>query len=480
MYSSPSWAYAFASPRCRAGAKCTGFRDLRALLIQDESAQVMHKAGLAQATDTAAQTASKPSSKRPQILTHSYLERSAPSLMYPLSLPLRDQPRQFFIHHYILDYSPLSHGQMSCFQTIYSQAPVSGYLSNAVDAVGMASLANLNYGPHLKHAAYENYSSVLREINLALASNSHTVSYEILVTVMLLNVFETVTCDGNDLISWNKHEGGELALVHLWNMDQLESPLGRKIFLQLRDDILISCLQRQTTVPSIMAKWVVQARKVETDLEKPSGDLAEIVVQICSLVSSASHSSFEGDLSRYISETFSIDEALQTWSALHKNEFKTAEGAIFQENYLHLSLPMVKTYNVYCCSRIILHKALHRVISQRYETMRNSSFITPSSLSYNSTLIASYAAIRDSISSICSSVPSFRSGSGDQQRSKDLVRAGRCMDLIWPLFVAGTAYATTPSEREWISLRLREIGEFSGVQRANVAASHVQYQSLHY
>lgn len=177
----------------RAGANCTGFRDPRSLVIRDQSAQVMHKSGIAQATDTSTVTTGRrhavlyPSSKSQQILAR----QSAPRLMYPISLALGDQPRQFFIHHYILDYSPLAHhNQLSCFQTIYSQAPDHGYLSNAVDAVGMASLANLNCAPHLKHAAYENYASVLREINFAISNNRSAVSYEILVTVMLLNVFE--------------------------------------------------------------------------------------------------------------------------------------------------------------------------------------------------------------------------------------------------------------------------------------------------
>lgn len=241
---------------------------------------------------------------------------------------------------------------------------------------------------------------------------------------------------------------------------------------------LISCLQRHSPVPIIILDWMAEARRIETDLETPSADLAEIIVQICSVISSANQNFFEEDaLSQYVSAAFSIEKDLETWSSLHNNKYTIAEGTRdhFEEYDLHVRLSMIKTYNLYCCSRILLHETLYRVISQHHEPIPNSPSSLPLSLSNDRILIASYTATRDSISNVCYNVSKLFSNFGNNQCRKDLVRAGSCLDLIWPLFVAGTAYATTPSEREWISLRLREIGELSGLERANVAASHIYH-----
>lgn len=172
----------------RAGAQCTGFRDLRSFGFRDQSAEVMRKA-----------RTSRPSSNRPASANLSLSQQEMGSLSGKqpahnpyLNIPVafRDQAMQFFFHHYLLNESTLSCDPPGCFTIIYSQAPAYGYLSNAVDAVGMASLANLRHAPHLRHAACEKYSLVLRKIRRALEDSEQVMSDQLLVAVMLLALYE--------------------------------------------------------------------------------------------------------------------------------------------------------------------------------------------------------------------------------------------------------------------------------------------------
>ncbi|PWY72183.1 hypothetical protein BO94DRAFT_252030 [Aspergillus sclerotioniger CBS 115572] len=449
----------------RAGAECTGFRDVHSLRFRNQSAQVIRKANTAQASDSPVATVRKhqpgsdTSDERQQGLIHSWVQQSMHKLYATPSLPCRDQqPLQFFIHHYISEYAALSYGRRSSFQSIYSQAPAHGYLSNVVQAVGMASLANLHHSPHFRQAAFKRYSSVLRGIRLALTEPNHTVSEQLLVTVMLLNLFEIVTCDGINLSSWNQHERGELALCYLWNLNQLQSPTGRNIFIHLRTEVLINCLQQRKPIPSMMLKWIAEARRFEDVQETPAGQLADIIVRICAFISFVKNPSSTDALSRYISEVLSIDKELEAWSAKYQNESMTADD-------LSHNLSMINTCNLCNCARIILHETRHQVLLQRRNLFR-----LPSSSFHNPILTVSYTAIRNSIRSICSSVPIVQAYFRNKQGG---IPAGCGMTLIWPLFVAGTASSATPTERDWISLQLRQIGESNGLQRAKVASLHV-------
>ncbi|RAL04700.1 uncharacterized protein BO80DRAFT_206788 [Aspergillus ibericus CBS 121593] len=154
----------------------------------------------------------------------------------------------------------------------------------------MASLANLGASPLLQHAAYEKYTSVLRDVRLALADHNHTVSDQILVTVMLLNLFDTVTSDAISL-TWNQHERGELALVHVWSLDPLQSSTGWNIFQRLRTDVLSP---RKKT--------------------------------------HSNHDDQVDALAQYISEVQSIDEELETWSAEYTNKHTPALSLINTRN----------------------------------------------------------------------------------------------------------------------------------------------------
>ncbi|GFF32115.1 hypothetical protein IFM46972_03439, partial [Aspergillus udagawae] len=469
----------------RAGAKCGGYRDPRSLLFRDQSAQVICQAGTAQPgvhKRNVAENQLGPEKPRQcqQKLILSCMNQSIFNLTSNNSLASKDEPLQLFVQHYLLDDTPPSGDRSNCFEFIYSRTPAHSYLSSAVDAIGIASLANLHHAPHLRQAAHDKYAFVLREIRLALANPDYISLDQVLVTVMLLNLFETVTCENASLSSWNQHLGGALAIIQLRKPNQLQDSIMRNIFLHLRREIISSCLQQKASIPSTMARWMAEFRTFETVYERPSGELADIITRICTIVSSVEKHICDTEACvEYIPDILSIDEALTSWSAKYTNGWTSPEGsrdarqAHTEQHSLYHSISFTNDCNLCCCARIILHETLVRIVSQNRESSTGGPPSLPSSLSYNHLLTASYAATRSSISSICYSVLMIRALFRNGQIGRDTVKAGCGVALIWPLFLAGTIGVTTASEREWIALQLREIAETCGIQRAQVAASYV-------
>lgn len=246
---------------------------------------------------------------------------------------------------------------------------------------------------------------------------------------------------------------------------------------------LISCLQLKKPIPSMMVKWMTEARRFETARERPSGELAEIIVRICTLISYPGEHSDTAELSQHISDILSTDECFEAWSVKYQNEYTITKGqrgsrdTYFGRRHSSSRVSIANSCNLCSCARIILHETLSRIISRHFEFHISLSAHSTSSMSYNRILSDSCASIRNSINDICRSVPFTLGYLENGQGRTDKIRAGCGVALLWPLYLAGTAHITTVSEREWIALELRKIEEITGVQRAKVAALCVRGSS---
>ncbi|KNG88057.1 hypothetical protein ANOM_004101 [Aspergillus nomiae NRRL 13137] len=352
-----------------------------------------------------------------------------------------------------------------------------------ISAVGLVSLAYLRNAPTLTQAARQTYSWALRDVRAALADPAEAASDQMLVAVMLLVLYETVTSNSsNSLSPWDRHADGALALVQLRGVGQLRNRIGRNIFLNLRTEVLINCLQRGVRVPITLINWMSEARHFETAEEAPAGNLADLIVNACAVLASVKEEATDkADLSHYMSTLLSIDQDFKCWIESLPTDYQyntltipNDSGEIYLGRYdTYSGVEMVHIWNLQRCARITLHQALVDLLLIHFDMGFSPSTPSPS----RDLLSTSNTVIRESSSDICHSVPYILHLCDKPGKPGD-VRGACIIPLLWPLYIAGTAHTANDTLRDWVIAQMNNIENVTGIQRAKFVALDIQQRCL--
>lgn len=127
-------------------------------------------------------------------------------------------------------------------------------MTSAIHAISLAGIANLA-GTQLDQAglsrrAWFKYCTALRALNEALADPVAACKDSTLFAVLLLSIFESVTCSGPASVSaWRRHINGASALIHQRGLEQFEREMGRLAFREVFVHILLLCYRESIPVP---------------------------------------------------------------------------------------------------------------------------------------------------------------------------------------------------------------------------------------
>jgi hypothetical protein len=235
---------------------------------------------------------------------------------------------------------------------------------------------------------------------------------------------------------------------------------------------------------------MADARKYETAPEEPATRLADMIVSVCAIIASGKENIMrEEDLSSYISALLSIDADLECWTQILPAVYKyttltdpdepRATEAYMGRYDTYTSVEIAHTWNLQRCARITLRQALLETLSKhphRPSSQPTLPFLPPL-ISYTHLLHASDTVIEENTTDICYSVPYILHGCHKAGKSSDL-RAARILHLLWPLYIAGMARTADDALRFWVALKLKMIGEVTGIQEAKRMALSVRRQCL--
>ena len=164
----------------------------------------------------------------------------------------------YFFANYVLEDTTLSKGYLDFLPSLCISEDGGSFLMDAVASLGLAGLGMRKHDPNALDSARLKYASALRELNTALTSKDGALTDQALTTVFLMGLYEvcpkpisiaqhlftscqTNTCSTpHNIRTWTKHIRGAIALLQLRGKTQLESPVGRQIFLQWRSQVLSS------------------------------------------------------------------------------------------------------------------------------------------------------------------------------------------------------------------------------------------------
>lgn len=438
-------------------------------MFRDETKKVVRKAKAKEvernAQESALNKTSRPGSDGSS--EDSSPERDIELIIRNPSPPLEDGAIYFFFDHNALVPRTFSRGFLDILPDIY-QKKLNPHnpLPEVIAAIGLAGISNLQNAPDAMLAARVKHTAALRNVNSALQNPETAKADSTLMAVMLLGLFENITCSTpQSLEAWAKHVGGATALIQLRGRTQFQYDLGRRMFAYLRIQILVNCLQRRQAVPQVILDWSQTAYNLQNEEEAIEQQLFNLLARLCNirhLISIQAGESFETVVS-----ALSIDADLEAWAVSLPSVYsyttipdKQGPRATFgYSRHVYTNFVIAGIWNAWRSARILTTEAVIAWLT-RYDECPQS---TPEYI--QSELLQTKMS-----DDICASVSFYFEGT-DFRNSPYAVKVSAGVSLLWPLYVVATMFHRTEARTEWVIKQFERIGGVLGIHQATAIAN---------
>lgn len=197
------------------------------------------------------------------------------------SLPpsLGDTATIFFFKH-IVTSGPGS----VAVESIISSLEADACVMLAIRACGMASLSNKQQTLQGRRWSRAQYVKALTQTNMALRHPCDSRRDETLAAVLLLGLYETLTCDGlYSMESWKAHIVGAAEILRLRGYEALKTPNGMALFREVCTQVTICSIWTGTRVVTFIKDWLKRIRKEATLDHCPEHDLFCLCADVADL-----------------------------------------------------------------------------------------------------------------------------------------------------------------------------------------------------
>lgn len=129
-------------------------------------------------------------------------------------------------------------GYLPCLVALTDRWPHSA-LPAAITAVGLAALANIRQCPRMMLEARQECTTAISLTKSALNNSVVAKRDDVLATVVMLSIFEVMTCnDSSSIRRWMGHLDGATKIMELREEEQLDTAEGLELFRHLRVGIV--------------------------------------------------------------------------------------------------------------------------------------------------------------------------------------------------------------------------------------------------
>ncbi|KAJ9130088.1 Fungal transcriptional regulatory protein, N-terminal [Pleurostoma richardsiae] len=418
---------------------------------------------------------------------------------------------RFFLANYVLHESGPSPGFLDYTMDVLQDPRSDSALVEAgVCAAGLAGLANTTGSATVMHKARASYADALQRVNVALASPRTARDDSTVLAVMVLGIFETITCAGEEsLAAWTRHVQGAADLVIHRGTAQFDTPLGLHVFQEAVSHVLTLCSRYgQAVPPRIRFLRAEAAQRIPAD--DPAWTLSGAHIEVMDLYQRVDPERtapcLPDEWEHLLSHAVEIDRRLEglfdAKLSLHWR-FKTVTDPaaspqlVYRGTYhVYYDTWVAKVWDGMRACRILLNQVIYCLL------LREGLAWAPHELAadggaYAGLLrkaVATTVAMRDGI---LASVPQMLgfvhhdaatstsyldcSAAGPAATAADPPRhvpASGAYFLLWHLFLAGSLPMNPPETRDWVVDRLRAIRAMTGIQKAEYLADSIEKRPI--
>ncbi|EXJ76259.1 uncharacterized protein A1O5_00767 [Cladophialophora psammophila CBS 110553] len=350
------------------------------------------------------------------------------SLSMSFAPSLEDQATSFFFHHYVLKELASPYNHLASLPIVSGQSSGIKVLSGMVISIGAAGISNLRDDPDLMHAAEKIYSSTIQRLQTLLRDQSRIQKNQTMILVLLLALYETVTCSTPQSIrTWSRHVRGATALLSIKRQDTLHPTAVQDVHMHLRLQIIIDCLQRRISIPHIVADWTLLG-----------GNEA-------------------------IRQAVSIDSELETW--LVYTLITCAFNEVF--DFEHPDDVFFGCYHVYSETRVALLWNHYRTLRMLTNEIILDAFYSSevgSAWYQQRQRLVSEQLLKKLTTDICASVPPLLGYPDGSSAARVMIGTL----LLWPLYACAAQNYASPKTREWVIIQFERIGGAMGIRLATL------------
>jgi hypothetical protein len=228
---------------------------------------------------------------------------------FQLAPTIEDLATGFFISNYVIANSAPTRGHLDPIEDMSRFGHFDEALLSSMKAVGLAGFAHAAHAPHLlKNARYQ-YVRAIQSTNAALRDPVAVKKDSTLLSIMILGIFETVTCcRPQSLKDWAQHISGASAVIKLRGPDQIKRPVGRRLLVHVTASLTISCLIRGVALPDHIIEYMTAAIKL-VQTPDPAFFVQDTMVRYSSLRAEVAQKSLT-DMETIISRALKLDAGL--------------------------------------------------------------------------------------------------------------------------------------------------------------------------
>ncbi|CAI7616208.1 unnamed protein product [Penicillium manginii] len=404
----------------RAKVECPGYRDPLELKFRDQNEEVIRKS-------------QNPTRKKravnalPEVVESD--SNSGAVITSPQAIPeypAQELARGYLFCNYMAG-GPHA-GHMSYLLPLI-QNPQNAALNAALNAVGLAALSNIRMSPRMMLKARREYTTALSQTNHALRDPFLSKQDDTLAAVVLLGMFELVTCTDNSFIDrWMKHMEGAARLIEFRGPDQLARQEGLDLFSQLRAQISTSNIYREEYSSSSLTELSELAKQYRNTNDHVLDNLGLIVIRLTNFCAALKDATIT-DPSEIIRTALTLDAELMAnfinvpspWN--YKSiDIPMVDGesilpmAWGTSYHIYHSIAASSMWNNYRSSRILIHELIIDTVTglDSSETDQ-TSYQQRQHLASQSRQIA-----RQLMEDICASAP-FHLGAGSEDSMDERV-----------------------------------------------------------
>jgi hypothetical protein len=375
--------------------------------------------------------------------------------VFRICQPLEDTA----VAHFISCFIPGSH--FDYLPRMYGQAGTECALGATVHAASMAYLSRELKRTDVMETARRLYARALMATNRALADPNAAASDSTLISVLLLSLFEAlVWSHPRTPESWTTHTQGALEIVKLRGTYQLDSLVGRQLFLQVTNIVCVNSLQRRAKVPQHLINLIQGALlELEYGCESPQYELARLTCHVSNLIAEIHAGGMDAE------------EVLEGTRTMDQQYVSFADRLPPAWHYLEVSLEELRP-GVY--GKIIHQYPSHRT-SQLWNSCRMIRILLNETIHAYAACLPTVARqitqreaianIEEMATQICASMPQF----ADQLASSASVKASTA-PLLWPLSAVRGASLASEHVRIYAVDRLKILGSEAQISQAEKIA----------
>ena len=447
----------------RAKLQCSGYRNIEALRIRDETNAVQKRV---------------------------HARKLTGSIPPSLSVSISCQAKDVFYQSYVVGTTR----PFDFLQPYYSLTSKEEHLSRSIEAVALAYFNYQRQSPVALKEAREQYVTALSLIRITLQNSDLAMQDSTILAILLLDLYEKITTrEPNFEGAWTAHLSGALTLARLRSVQQFQNPNTLRMLIRLSTNLLISCvisgrpiLEELVALRSDIAayfpescdpKWkesdlMIECARLWQNINQ--GDLSDDAVISSLLDMDAKCSRLAMEVTpTWQYRTAHVDENSNHHYELHHHIYPT-ENAMQMWNTLRLARIHL---NELICSRCLDDQGFIDQASEARTLYRNA-----------------IAIITQMASDICASVPQFigdlsisfktieaESGSQHSTPADDACIALTkqpdpshhlpCYRLIYPLYVVSQFSMVPPSVKPWAVKQLRFMAEYHAIKNAAAVAN---------